>query len=154
MGVGEAEGEGRVIAAARRAMEGPLMTAPMNGASSVLYCIESGEDIGILEMTEAVELIAATAREDANIVWGQGIDPSMGDKVRFTLIATGFSETPSDSVSNPDSVSTFSGAEGVPEKRVSLTPGNVVSEHQTGNIFKGIVEAGADIPTALRRRKK
>ncbi len=154
MGVGEAKGEGRVIAAARAAMNGPLMTAPMNGAASVLYCVESGEDIGILEMNEAAKLIAASAREDANIVWGQGVDPSMGDSVRFTLIATGFDDPTalrSDGLETVKTLGALSG--GRPESRSPLTPVDVVPD-QPGDIFKGIVDTGIDIPTSLRRRKK
>lgn len=149
MGVGEAKGDGRVLAAARAAMNGPLMTAPMNGASSVLYCIESGEDLSILEMNEAAKLISASAREDANIIWGQGIDPSMGDTVRFTLIATGFKDV----IADKNDAKARAGADsaGLFEKQ-NLTPSDVVSE-EPHSIFEGL-GSGLDIPTTYRRRKK
>lgn len=149
MGVGEAKGDGRVLAAARAAMNGPLMTAPMNGASSVLYCIESGEDLSILEMNEAAKLISASAREDANIIWGQGIDPSMGDTVRFTLIATGFKDVLVDK--NDAKAQAGSDSAGLFEKQ-NLTPSDVVSE-EPRSIFEGL-GSGLDIPTTYRRRKK
>lgn len=152
MGVGEAKGDGRVLAAARAAMNGPLMTSPMNGASSVLYCLESGEDLSILEMNEAAKLISASAREDANIIWGQGIDSSMGDTVRFTLIATGFKDT---LAGKEDDVrakaQTGADSAGLFEKQ-NLTPSNVVSE-EPRSIFEGL-GSGLDIPTAYRRRRK
>ena len=149
MGVGEAKGDGRVLAAARAAMNGPLMTAPMNGASSVLYCIESGEDLSILEMNEAAKLISASAREDANIIWGQGIDPSMGDTVRFTLIATGFKDVLADK--NDAKARAGADSAGLFEKQ-NLTPSDVVSE-EPHSIFEGL-GSGLDIPTTYRRRKK
>ncbi len=145
LGVGEARGEGRVTAAARAAMNGPLMSDPMNGATAVLYCIESGEDLNMLEMEEALELIHATAAEGANIFWGQGIDASMGDTVRFTLIATGFDSKSPDASSDAKKSGAF-------EKNQDLTPGDVVSG-ETHSIFEGL-GSGLDIPTAYRRRKK
>lgn len=145
LGVGEARGEGRVTAAARAAMNGPLMSDPMNGATAVLYCIESGEDLNMLEMEEALELIHATAAEGANIFWGQGVDASMGDTVRFTLIATGFDSKSPDSSSDAKKSGAF-------EKNQDLTPGDVVSG-ETHSIFEGL-GSGLDIPTAYRRRKK
>lgn len=143
MGVGEAQGEGRMLAAARAAMNGPMVTTPMNGASSVLYCIEAGEDLGVLEMNEAAELISAAASDDANIIWGQGIDPEMGDTVRFTFIATGFKE-------EAEKPATGQASTGVFQKQ-DLTPSDVVSDG-SHNIFEGF--SGLDIPTAYRRRKK
>ncbi len=148
MGVGEAKGEGRVVAAARAAMNGPLMTSPMKGATSVLYCIESGEDLSVLEMNEALKLIHASAAENANIFWGQGIDPAMGDAVRFTLIATGFK----DEMPMPGEPNKGASASGGAFEKPSLTPGDVVSG-ESHNIFDGL-GAGLDIPTAYRRRRK
>ena len=148
MGVGEAKGEGRVVAAARAAMNGPLMTSPMKGATSVLYCIESGEDLSVLEMNEALKLIHASAAENANIFWGQGIDPAMGDAVRFTLIATGFK----DEMPMPGEPNKGASASGGAFEKPSLTPGDVVSG-ESHNIIDGL-GAGLDIPTAYRRRRK
>jgi cell division protein FtsZ len=149
MGVGEAKGEGRVVAAARAAMNGPMMTSPMKGATSVLYCIESGEDLSVLEMNEALKLIHASAAENANIFWGQGIDPAMGDTVRFTLIATGFKDDLTESGVGRDK--SAQDLNGVFEKQ-NLTPSDVVSG-ESRSIFEGL-GAGLDIPTAYRRRKK
>ncbi len=147
LGVGEARGEGRVIAAARAAMNGPLMSDPMTGATSVLYCIESGEDLNMLEMEEALELIHATASDGANIFWGQGIDPAMGDTVRFTLIATGFGGKSSEG--NAEKSVSAKNAGGF--EKQDLTPSDVVSG-ETHSIFDGLT-SGLDIPTAFRRRK-
>lgn len=150
MGVGEGKGEGAVIAAARQAMNGPLMTSPMNGASAVLYTVQYGVEPSMLELNEAGKLIAATARKDANIVWGRDLDSSLGDTVRFTLIATGFKETASEKGEGGDTGGDTNGL----FKKTDLTPGDVVSEDH-GSIFDDMgFGKGVDIPAVLRRRRK
>ena len=153
MGVGEAKAdgktEGRVMAAARAAMTGPLMSSPMNGASSVLYTIQSGEDIPILEVNEAAKLIAASARKDARIIWGQDVDPSLGDTVRFTLIATGFKEDQDVNADAGDGMAASNLFNKTP-----LTPGDVVSDG-VGSIFDDMgFGKGLDIPAAVHRPRK
>ncbi|MER2057164.1 MAG: hypothetical protein ABTB30_17900, partial [Clostridia bacterium] len=53
-----------------------------------------GEDISIVDINEAANLIMEAADPDANIIFGAGIDETMGDEVRITVIATGFEKTP------------------------------------------------------------
>ena len=148
IGVGEAEadikGESAVLKAAREAMNGPLMTTPMNGATSVLYSVESGNELPILELNEAAELIKANASEDVKLTWGQGIDPSMGNKVRFTLIATGFKEAP---------VGKDASADALFNTERNLSSADVVSD-KNSSIFDGLGGSAFDVPTAFRRHKK
>lgn len=150
IGVGEVDidscnGESAILKAANAAMNGPMMTTPMNGATSVLYSVESGTDLPIHELNEAAQLIQANASKEAKITWGQGIDSTMGNKVRFTLIATGFKDA---SVAEGDKGSIVIDSH-------NLTPADVVSEEQSNtSIFAGLGGAELDIPTALRRRKK
>jgi len=49
-----------------------------------------GHDLGLFEVNEAAEIVAAAAARDSNIIFGAVIDDSMGDDVRVTVIATGF----------------------------------------------------------------
>ncbi len=150
MGVGEGKGEGALLAAARQAMNGPLMTTPMNGASAVLYTIQYGVEPSMLEIDEVGKLIAASAREGAEIIWGRDLDPSLGELVRFTLIATGFKDT---SEQTPEGGDSEPSAAGLFEPG-RLTPGDVVSE-EPRSLFDGIGPgSGFDIPTVIRRRKK
>jgi len=90
MGIGMASGDKRAVEAARQAVESPLLETTINGARGVLMNITGGPDLGLLEATEAAEIIQSTADPDANIIWGATIDEDMGDGLRITVIATGF----------------------------------------------------------------
>jgi cell division protein FtsZ len=56
----------------------------------VLFNIYASEELSIIEVNEAAELIRSVADPDANIIFGAVIDPNMGKDVKLTLIATGF----------------------------------------------------------------
>lgn len=92
MGIGFAEGDERAQEAARAAIKSPLLETSIEGAKSVLINITGGDDLGIFEINEAAELIRTSVAEDANIIFGAGIDKSMGDQIKITVIATGFNE--------------------------------------------------------------
>ncbi len=93
MGIGYGEGDERAQEAARAAVKSPLLETSIEGAQSVLINITGGDDLGIFEINEAAELIRGAVSEDANIIFGAGIDKSMGDKIKITVIATGFEGT-------------------------------------------------------------
>ena len=90
MGVGEASGESRSLNAARKALSSPLLEASIEGARGVLLNITGPNDLGILEVNEAAEVIHGVAHPDANIIFGTVVDEEMGDEVRVTVIAAGF----------------------------------------------------------------
>lgn len=93
MGSGEGSGENRAIEAAEKAISSPLLEdISISGAKGVLINVTAGPDVTLQEINEAAELIHSEAHEDANIIWGMVIDPDMGDKVRVTVIATGFGD--------------------------------------------------------------
>ncbi|MBQ2700414.1 MAG: cell division protein FtsZ [Clostridia bacterium] len=94
MGIGEGTGENRMVQAAKAAIQSPLLETSIDGARAVLLNITGGEDISILDINEAANLVMQAADSDANIIFGAGIDESMGDSVRITVIATGFEKTP------------------------------------------------------------
>ena len=90
MGIGTAAGEGRAVQAARNAITSPLLEASIEGARGILLNIAGGSDVTLFEVNEAAEIIHAVAHPDANIIFGQVIDDSMGEEVRVTVIAAGF----------------------------------------------------------------
>ena len=90
MGIGVAGGENRAVEAARAAISSPLLEASVEGARGILLNITGGSDLGLFEINEAAEIIASAADADCNIIFGAVIDPSLGDEVRVTVIATGF----------------------------------------------------------------
>ena len=90
MGIGSARGENRATRAAESAIASPLLEASIDGAHGVLLSIAGGSDLGLFEISEAAELVAASAHPDANIIYGTVIDDALGDEVRVTVIAAGF----------------------------------------------------------------
>ena len=94
MGIGTGTGENRLVEAAKNAIASPLLETNIDGARAVLINVTGGPDISIVDINEAANLIMEAADPDANIIFGAGIDETMGDEVRITVIATGFEKMP------------------------------------------------------------
>ena len=94
MGIGIGTGENRLVEAAKNAVQSPLLETNIDGARAVLINITGGSEIGLIEINEAANLVMESADSEANIIFGAGIDESLGDEVRITVIATGFEKTP------------------------------------------------------------
>ena len=94
MGIGVGKGENRMVDAAQQAVESPMLETAIDGARAVLINITGGTDTSILDINEAAMLITQAADPEANIIFGAGIDESLKDEVRVTVIATGFEKTP------------------------------------------------------------
>lgn len=90
MGIGISSGDNRAIEAAERAISHPLLEdISIAGAKGVLMNITCTSDMTLDEMTEASDRIHEEVGDDAEIIWGQAIDESLGDEMRVTVIATG-----------------------------------------------------------------
>ena len=95
MGTGVAEGPDRAIEAARRAISSPLLEgASVNGSRGVIINVTGGPDLSLVEVSEASLIVQEAADEDANIIFGAVVDPSLKGKVKITVIATGFGQQP------------------------------------------------------------
>jgi len=92
MAIGRGSGDQRAIEAANQAVASPLLDVSMEGARGVLFNITGGPDLTLSEINDAAEIINRAADPDANIIFGTVNDPSMGNEVKITLIATGFDE--------------------------------------------------------------
>jgi cell division protein FtsZ len=91
MGIGSARGEDRARRAAELAISSPLLDTSIDGAMGVLLSVAGGSDLGLFEINEACELVQSAAHPDARIIFGTTIDDALGDEVRITVIAAGFS---------------------------------------------------------------
>jgi len=91
MGIGVSAGDDRAVEAATSAISSPLLESSIQGANGILLSIAGGSDLGILEANQAAEIVANAASPDANIIFGTVIDDALGDAVRVTVVATGFS---------------------------------------------------------------
>jgi cell division protein FtsZ len=93
MGTGVAQGEERAVLAAQQAISSPLLdNASISGAQGVLVNITGSPDLTLLEVDAATNIVFEEAGKDANIIFGAVIDPSLGDEIRVTVIATGFNQ--------------------------------------------------------------
>jgi cell division protein FtsZ len=101
MGIGSSRGDQRAIEAAKAAISSPLLEASIEGARGVLLNISGGSNLGLFEVNEAAEVIAAAAHEDANIIFGAVIDDALGDECRVTVIAAGFDRVEDDGRATP-----------------------------------------------------
>jgi cell division protein FtsZ len=93
IGIGSGKGENRMVQAAKSAIASPLLETKIDGARAVLINITGGEDMPILDINEAARLIQEQADSEANIIFGAGVDNTLKDEVRITVIATGFEKT-------------------------------------------------------------
>ena len=90
MGVGEAEGPDKARAAVEAAIDSPLVEVDIDGARGVLINITGGPDLTMAEIEESAKSITAHVAPDANVIFGASIDPELKDKIKVTVIATGF----------------------------------------------------------------
>lgn len=147
MGVGIAKGDNRASEAAEMAIKSPLLETSIAGSQAVLISVNGGSDMGIFEIHEAANIVREAVDPDANIIFGAGIDESLGDALKITVIATGskFEEAKS----------------GKDMKMVNGIP--VILEHKKNEIKEGYVnmkkkeEVDPDemvIPAFLRKFKR
>jgi len=89
MGTGSATGEHRARQAAEKAIACPLLEdINLQGARGILVNITAA-DMGIAEFDEVGNIVHEFASEDAIIKIGTAIDPSLGDEIKVTVVATG-----------------------------------------------------------------
>ena len=96
MGVGEATGKDKAEMAAKAAISSPLLETSISGARGILVNITASPDIGLEDIDVASSMIANEAAPDANVIWGAAFDPELEDKMKITIIATGFSNKAED----------------------------------------------------------
>ena len=89
MGIGFATGESRARDAAGRALRSPLIDTEIVGARGILLSIAGGDDLTLLEVNEAAEVVREAATEETNIIFGATIDERLAGQIWVTVIATG-----------------------------------------------------------------
>ncbi len=92
MAVGKASGEDRARKAAQEALTNELLDVTINGASGILFNVRGGPDLTLFEVNQAAEIIRETADPNADIRFGAVLDPSCGETLHITVIATGFGQ--------------------------------------------------------------
>jgi len=100
MGVGEAEGANKAQDAVEAAIDSPLVEVNIDGARGVLINITGGPDLTMSEIEESAKTITSHVAPDANVIFGATIDPNLTDKIKITVIATGFDPSKSSTYSS------------------------------------------------------
>lgn len=93
MGTAETRGDTRAMKAAQQALASPLLdNHDIMGSKKILLSIISGEEAELQmdELTTITEYIQGQAGDDAEVIFGHGVDAALGDRIRVTVIATGF----------------------------------------------------------------
>lgn len=91
MGVGIGVGDNKALEATQMAINSPLLEeTTIEGSKAVLINIAGGNDLSLHEVNEVTDLITRQVDPEANIIFGTTVDPALDDKVRVTVIATGF----------------------------------------------------------------
>ena len=106
MGVGSAKGQGKAEAAAKMAIQSPLLETSIAGARGIILNITGSSDIGFEEVEIASSMVRELGHPDANIIWGAAFDDSLEDEIRVTVVATDFGtkiETAKDQAEKPAS---------------------------------------------------
>lgn len=93
MGIGQANGEGRAVEAARLAINSPLLEVSIAGAKGVLFSISGGDDLTMFEIQEAAKVITESVDPNAKIIFGTVRDEKLKkNEIKITVIASGFPE--------------------------------------------------------------
>lgn len=93
MGSAETRGDNRAVKAAQQALASPLLdNRDVMGAKKILLSIISGEaaELQMDELTTITEYIQQQAGDEAEVIFGHGVDSNLEDRIRVTVIATGF----------------------------------------------------------------
>ncbi|HEX5666445.1 MAG TPA: cell division protein FtsZ, partial [Hyphomicrobium sp.] len=90
MGTGEGSGDGRAVRAAEEAITNPLLDdVSLSGAKGLLLSITGGADLTLYEVDEAATRVRQEVDPEANIIVGATFDPTLGDRVRVSIVASG-----------------------------------------------------------------
>jgi len=93
MGSGVGRAETGALDAAKKAILNPLLEeSSIEGSKGILVNITGGLELSLNDVQEAVSYVYDSAHEDVHLIFGAVLDPDIGDEVRVTVIATGFSD--------------------------------------------------------------
>lgn len=159
LGEGIASGDNRAIKAAQNAISSPLIEESIDGATGILLNISGGPDLKLFEINEAAEIIRNASSPDANIIFGSVIDEAMNDKIKVTIIATGFSST-KDRASRPGKEEKNEEKTDI-NKKLDIFEKEVLEDKEEtkpgkfpDDDFGSIDDDYLDVPTFLRKDKK
>ncbi len=152
MGIGIGSGENRATDAATNAINNPLLEdARVEGAKGILVNVTGGFDFSLSEYEEVLKIITANADDDALIIAGTSIVESMNDRLRVTVIATGFAaERPQPVAAQPEA----SEPEVIPyEEWANMGKAGTRKHPEDFLLGRNSREADLSVPTVLREKR-
>ena len=151
MGTGIGQGEHRAVEAAQRAISNPLLEdSSIEGARGIVVNITGGLDLSLMEAAEATDLVTKAADPEANVIYGIVTDESMGDAVKVTVIATGFTRK---SIQTPVDIGNFVQTQA--QAAVGGQGGDLTGFYRKTPNPKGAAQAARvdfDVPAFLRKQ--
>ena len=140
MGIGHGSGEGAAVKAMKEAIDSKLLEEnSIRGARGALINITGSKNMPLDEIEESISLIHEEADEDANIIFGTVFDEEMEDRVKITVIATGFD--------NQEQAAT-------PQSTLAANPGDgyAAAAYQALKPLDEKKEEDINVPTFIRRQ--
>ncbi len=139
MGTAVRSGPDRAREAAMAAIASPLLEAgAIDGARGILINITGSSGLKLSEVIEASSIIQEAAHEDANIIFGAVLDETLGDEVKFTVIATGFREA------MPARRERMMAASALPTAHHEVVPPRIVSRPLVSRVSREADHAGEE----------
>ncbi len=91
MGIGIGTGENRAADAAKAAINSPLLELSIDGAKGVLFNVSGCNDLTMLEINEAANIITESIDPNAKVIFGAVVDDAIKKgEIQITVAATGF----------------------------------------------------------------
>ncbi len=153
MGIGIGTGDNKAVDAATNAINNPLLEdAKIEGAKGILVNVSGGNDLSLSEFEEVLKIITANADRDAIVITGHTIHEAMEERIKVTVIATGFHTTTRSVVMTVDSEGDRQGELISTEEWIQMSKG--IRKKTEGNYLMGRNSREADlcVPTVLREK--
>lgn len=156
MGIGRAIGNERAVAAARAAINSPLLEISIDGAKGVLFCVSGGPDMTMAEVNEVARIITESIDPDAKVIFGAIVDEKLRKgELKVTVIATGFEGSKVSSPEENKRGELFNIASGPIEKySFNKNTDDKVKKNNHLNPIEPPENNEWDIPAFVRRKKK
>lgn len=163
MGVGIGTGENKALEATQMAINSPLLEeTSIEGAKAVLINIAGGNDLSLHEVNEVTNEITRQVDPEANIIFGTTVDSALSEKVRITVIATGFDrkknmlsvngvKTSSASGGSGAALTLIEGKQDAQKSKTASSARTFSLDYERKNHKKDYSNEDLDIPAFLRR---
>lgn len=136
MGVGWGQGENSANDAVEMAIKSPLLETEINGAKAVLLYVVGGLGMSMSAVNKIATKVQEQAHEDCILIFGTSVEDDMGDKIRVTVIATGFEDQQGSNVDGPAPVLNMPTSQSSP----NMNRENTASDQTSGEDVIGRVD--------------